>query len=105
MHTATFDMGIAIGDRYWPVSYFWLVLKVWLGILIEFLGSFYTDHVRFDLCHPYGASTNALITEVESTEGREETQTPKVHKWLEDSSLRHSRVSQACMYSYQPQDI
>ena len=24
-----------------------------LGILAEFLGSFYADHVRFDLSHPY----------------------------------------------------
>ena len=44
-----FGMWIA---GYWPVSEFWLVLKAWLGILAV-LGSFYADHVRFDLCHPY----------------------------------------------------
>ena len=48
-HTTLFGMWIA---RYWPVSDFWLVLKAWLAILVEFLGSFYADHVRFDLCHP-----------------------------------------------------
>ena len=49
-HTTLFDVWIA---GYWPVSDFWLVLKAWLGILAEFLGSFYADHVRFDLRHPY----------------------------------------------------
>ena len=43
------------------MSDFWLVLKAWLGILADFLGSFYADHVRFDLSHPYRASTDALI--------------------------------------------
>ena len=32
---------------------FWLVLKAWLGAIAESLGSFYADHVRFDLSHPY----------------------------------------------------
>ena len=32
---------------------FTLVLKAWFGILAEFLGSFYADYVRFNLCHPY----------------------------------------------------
>ena len=45
-----FGMWIA---GYWPVSDFGLVLKVWLGFFAKVLGSFYTDHVRFDLCHPY----------------------------------------------------
>ena len=56
-HTTLFGMWIA---GYWPVSDFWLVL---FGILAEFLGSFYADHVRFDLSHPYvhRASTDALI--------------------------------------------
>ena len=49
-HTTIFGMWIA---GYCPVSDFWLVLKAWLGILAEFLGSFYADHVRFDPCHPY----------------------------------------------------
>ena len=49
-HTTLFGMWIA---RYWPVSDFWLDLKTWLGILAEFLGVFYADHVRFDLRHPY----------------------------------------------------
>ena len=35
------------------MSDFWLVLKAWLGILAEFLGSFYSDHMRFDLSDPY----------------------------------------------------
>ena len=38
---------------YWPVSDLGLVLKAWLGILAEILGSFYADHVRFDPSHPY----------------------------------------------------
>ena len=38
---------------YRPVSDFGLVLKAWVGVLTEFLGSFYADHLRFDLCHPY----------------------------------------------------
>ena len=45
-----FSMWIA---GYWPVSDFRLVLKALLGILAEFLGSFYADHVRFNLSHPY----------------------------------------------------
>ena len=49
-HTTLFGMWIA---EYWPLSDFLLVLKAWLGILAEFLGSFYADHVRFDLSHPY----------------------------------------------------
>ena len=53
-----FGMWIA---GYWPVSDFWLVLKAWLGVLAEFLGGFYADHVRFDLRHPYRASTDTLI--------------------------------------------
>ena len=55
-----FGMWIA---RYWPVSDFWLVLNAWLGILAEFLGVFYADHVRFNLCHPYieRVATDALI--------------------------------------------
>ena len=53
-----FDMWIA---GYWPVSDFWLVLKAWLGILAEFLGVFYADHVRFDLRHPYIERLPALI--------------------------------------------
>ena len=36
-----------------PVSDFGLVLKAWLGVIAEFLGGFYADHVRFDLRHPY----------------------------------------------------
>ena len=45
------------------MSDFWLVLKAWLGILAEFLGCFYADHVRFDPSHAYiaRASTDALI--------------------------------------------
>ena len=35
------------------MSDFGLVLKAWLGIIAEFLGSFYANHVRFDLSHPY----------------------------------------------------
>ena len=38
---------------YWSTSDLWLVLKVWLGILAEFLGGFCADHVRFDPHHPY----------------------------------------------------
>ena len=49
-HTTLFGMWRA---GYWSVSDFGLVLKVWLGVLAEFLGSFYADHVRFDLYHPY----------------------------------------------------
>ena len=49
-HTTLFGMWIA---GYWPVSDFCLVLKAWLGIFAEFLGSFYVDHVRFDLSHPH----------------------------------------------------
>ena len=49
-HTTLFGMWIA---GYWPVSDFGLVLKAWVGVLAEILGSFYTDHVRFDLCYPY----------------------------------------------------
>ena len=45
-----FDMWIA---GYWPVSDFGLVLKAWVGILAGFLGSFYVDQVRFDLCHHF----------------------------------------------------
>ena len=39
--------------RYWPVNYFWLVLKALLGIFGEFGSVLCVDHVRFDLCHPY----------------------------------------------------
>ena len=49
-HMTLFNMWIA---GYWPVSDFGLVLKAWLGILAECLGSFYADHMRLDLCHPY----------------------------------------------------
>ena len=35
---------------YWPVSDFGLVLKDWVGVLAEFLGSFYADHV-YSLIH------------------------------------------------------
>ena len=49
-HTTLFSMWIA---GYRPVSDFWFVLKAWVGIFAEFLGSFYADHVKFDLCHPY----------------------------------------------------
>ena len=38
---------------YRPISDFGFILKAWVGIFPEFLGSFYADHVRFDLCHPY----------------------------------------------------
>ena len=38
---------------YWLVSDFGLVLNAWLGVLAEFLGGFYVNHVRFYLCHPY----------------------------------------------------
>ena len=50
VHTMLFGMWIA---GYWPVSDFGLVLKAWVSVLAEFLGNFYTDHVRFDLCHPH----------------------------------------------------
>ena len=48
------------------MSDFWLVLKAWLGILTEFLGILYVDHVRFDLCHRYIIimSTNTLIKQM-----------------------------------------
>ena len=49
-HTTLFGMWIA---GYWPVSDFWFVLKAWIGVLTEFLGSFNADHVRFDMRHPY----------------------------------------------------
>ena len=49
-HTTLFGIWIA---GYWLVSDFGLVLKAWLGVFGEFLGGFYTDHVRFDLCHSY----------------------------------------------------
>ena len=49
-HTTLFGMWIA---GYFPLSDFWLVLKALLGILAGFLGSFYVDHVRFHLSHPY----------------------------------------------------
>ena len=40
---------------------FWLDLKAWLGVLDEFGGVLYADHVRFDPCHPYyRASVDAL---------------------------------------------
>ena len=45
-----FGMWVA---EYWPVSDFGLVLKAWVGVLAEFLGSFNADHVRFGLRHPY----------------------------------------------------
>ena len=60
-HTTLFGMWIA---GYWPVSDFGLVLKAWLCILAEFLGSFYAAHVRFDLFHLralHRASTDALV--------------------------------------------
>ena len=49
VHTTVFGMWIAV---YWPVSNFGLVLKAQLSVLTEFLGCFYMDHVRFDLCNP-----------------------------------------------------
>ena len=39
--------------RYWPVSDLQLVLKPWPSVLAEFGGVLYSDHVRFDSCHPY----------------------------------------------------
>ena len=45
-------LGIRIA-RYWPMSNLQLVLKPWPSILTVFGGVLYTDHVRFDLCHPY----------------------------------------------------
>ena len=49
--------------RYWPVSDLQLVLTPWPSILAEFGSILYTDHVRFDPCHPYNyrASTDALM--------------------------------------------
>ena len=49
-HTTIFGRWIA---GYWPVSDFGLVLNAWVGVLDALLGSFYVNHVRFDLCHPY----------------------------------------------------
>ena len=58
-HTTLFGMWIA---GYRPVSDFWFVLKAWGSVLTKLLGSFYADHVRFDLRYPYIlASTDALI--------------------------------------------
>ena len=54
--------------RYCPVKDFWLASKAWLGVLGEFGGVLYTDHVRFDPRHPYyyyyKACTAALITNI-----------------------------------------
>ena len=49
-HTTLFGTWIA---GYRPVSDFGLVLKAWLGVIAEVLDVFNTDHVRFDLRHPY----------------------------------------------------
>ena len=49
VHTTLYSMWRA---GYWPVSDFELVLKAWLGVLAEFLGVLYADHVTFDLRHP-----------------------------------------------------
>ena len=59
-HTTLFGMWIA---GYWPVSDFWFVLNAWVGVLTEFLGRFYVDHMRFDPRHPYieRLYTDALI--------------------------------------------
>ena len=47
--------------RYWPMKDFWLALKACLGIVSEFGGILYADHMIFDPCHPlYRASTDAL---------------------------------------------
>ena len=41
---------------------FWLVLKAWLGLFGEFGGILCSDHMRFDLYHPYIEHlTDALI--------------------------------------------
>ena len=49
-HTTTYGTEIA---GYWLANDFWLVLKARLGVLAEFLGCSYADHVRFDLRNPY----------------------------------------------------
>ena len=43
------------------MSDFWFVLKDWVGVLAEILGSFYADHVRFDLRHPCYISDIAMV--------------------------------------------
>ena len=52
LETPTILLAIWIA-RYWPVKDFWFALKALLGVLGEFGGVLYSDHVRFDPRHPY----------------------------------------------------